>query len=95
MNFLIVGPGAMGCLFAARLKKAGHDVTLFDHIEKRAALINKQGVKVEGILGEYTVHVPTVTGKLPGFPDAAAICVKANETRQASKDIESLIGPKS
>ena len=95
MNFLIVGPGAMGCLFAARLKKAGHDVTLFDHIEKRAALINKQGIKVEGILGEYTVHVPTVTGELPGFPDAAAICVKANETRQASKDIESLIGPKS
>ena len=95
MNFLIVGPGAMGCLFAARLKKAGHDVTLFDHIEKRAALINKQGIKVEGILGEYTVRVPTVIGELPSFPDAAAICVKANETRQASKDIESLIGPKS
>jgi len=95
MNFLIVGPGAMGCLFAARLKKAGHDVTLFDHIEKRAALINKQGVRVEGILGEYTVHVPTVTGELPGFPDVAVMCVKANETRQASKDIESLIGPKS
>ena len=93
MNFLIVGPGAMGCLFAARLKKAGHDVTLLDHIEERAALINKQGIRVEGILGDYTVQVPAVTGKIPSIPDIAAICVKANETRKASKDIEKLIGP--
>jgi len=25
MNFLVIGPGAMGCLFAARLKTAGHE----------------------------------------------------------------------
>ena len=93
MNFLIVGPGAMGCLFAARLKKAGHDVILLDHIAERAALINKQGIKVEGILGDYTVQVPALTGNIPGIPDVAAICVKANETRQAAKDIETLIGP--
>ena len=93
MDFLIVGPGAMGCLFAARLKKVGHDVILFDHIEERAALINKQGIQVEGILGDYTVQVSAVTGKIPSIPDIAAICVKANETRKASKDIEKLIGP--
>ena len=79
MKFLIVGPGAMGCLFAARLKKAGHDVTLFDHIEKRADLINKQGIKVEGILGEYSVHVPTVTGKIADFPDVALRLITPRE----------------
>jgi 2-dehydropantoate 2-reductase len=94
MNFLIVGPGAMGCLFAARLKKAGQDVTLLDHIEQRAGLINKQGIRVEGIFGDYTVKVPTVTGKIPVEPDVAVICVKANETRKASEDIRPLIGPK-
>ncbi len=94
MNFLIVGPGAMGCLFAARLKKAGHDVTLLDHIEKRALLINTQGIKVEGILGEYTVQIPTMIGKILGAPDVAVICVKANDTKQAAKDIKPLIGPK-
>jgi len=95
MKFLIVGPGAMGCLFAARLKKSGHDVTLFDHIEKRADLINSQGIKVEGILGDYTVQVPTVVGKIPHVPEVAVICVKANETRQAAEDIGPLIGPTS
>ncbi len=94
MKFLIVGPGAMGCLFAARLKKAGQDVTLLDHIEKRAALINSQGIKIEGIMGEYTVQLPTVTGKIPDVPDVAVICVKANETKQAAEDIGPLIGPK-
>ena len=79
MKFLIVGPGAMGCLFAARLKKAGHDVTLFDHIEKRADLINKQGIKVEGILGEYSVHVPTVTGKIADFPDQGYKLVRVGQ----------------
>ncbi|MBW2598433.1 MAG: hypothetical protein JRC55_07645, partial [Deltaproteobacteria bacterium] len=28
MHFLVVGPGAMGCLFAAGLKRAGFEVTL-------------------------------------------------------------------
>lgn len=94
MNLLIVGPGAMGCLFAARLKKAGHDVTLLDNIEKRAHLINTQGIKVEGILGEYSVQIPTMKGKILGAPDVAVICVKANDTKQAAKDIKPLIGPK-
>ncbi|MBW1850613.1 MAG: 2-dehydropantoate 2-reductase [Deltaproteobacteria bacterium] len=94
MKFLVVGPGAMGCLFAARLKKAGHHVTLLDHMKERADLINKQGIKVEGILGEYTVSVPTVTGQLSGFPDVAVVCVKANETKQAAEDTEPLIGQK-
>ena len=44
MSFLVVGPGAMGCLFAARLKTAGNDVTLLDHNIKRARRINEQGV---------------------------------------------------
>ncbi|SPD73531.1 2-dehydropantoate 2-reductase [uncultured Desulfobacterium sp.] len=94
MNFLIVGPGAMGCLFAARLKLAGHVVTLLDHIEQRAELINKQGIRVEGILGEYTVQVPTMIGAIPAEPDVAVICVKANETRTAAQDIRPIIGPR-
>ena len=46
MRFLVVGPGAMGCLFAARLKHAGHDVTLLDYIQERASQINDRGVVV-------------------------------------------------
>jgi 2-dehydropantoate 2-reductase len=88
MKFLIVGPGAMGCLFAARLSKAGFHVTLLDYIEERAKQINEQGLLVEGVTGDYAVKVPTVTGDVPSSPDMVLICVKSYKTRQASETIK-------
>lgn len=88
MHFLIVGPGAMGCLFAARLKKADYDVTLLDYKKERAELINDQGIVVEGVSGEYTVKVPTVAGEVPTPPDLVLICVKSNKTREAGQAIK-------
>ncbi|MBW2609586.1 MAG: 2-dehydropantoate 2-reductase [Deltaproteobacteria bacterium] len=93
MNFLIVGPGAMGCLFAARLNKAGYNVTLLDYIPERARKISEQGIMVEGISGEYTVNVPVVTGAIPFQPDFVLICVKSNKTGEASHTIKSMLGP--
>ena len=88
MNFLIVGPGAMGCLFASRLSKAGYDVILLDYIRERAEKISRQGIIVEGVTGEYAVNVPVVVGEVGPQPDYALICVKAVKTREAGESIE-------
>ena len=88
MHFLIVGPGAMGSLFAALLQKAGYDVTLLDYIQERATRINDHGIRVEGMTGDYTVKVPTTTGRIPDPPDLVLICVKAYNTREAALSIE-------
>ena len=93
MHFLIVGPGAMGCLFGSRLKKAGHDVTLMDYRQDRADLINEQGITVEGVTGKYRVHVPAVTGKISPAPDVVLICVKSNQTRTVSEGLKAWLGP--
>ncbi len=93
MHFLVVGPGAMGCLFAARLKMAGYSVTLLDYLEERAAQITRQGILVEGVSGEYTAKVPVVTGQLQEIPDQVLICVKAYKTREAGREIKEAIGP--
>ncbi|MBN2062895.1 MAG: 2-dehydropantoate 2-reductase [Deltaproteobacteria bacterium] len=93
MNFLIVGPGAMGCLFAASLKKAGYPVTLLDNIEERAQKINAQGIFVEGIKGKFNVKVPAVTGGPAFIPDAVLICVKSNDTRDAGLAAKPWTGP--
>jgi len=95
MRFLIVGPGAMGCLFAARLKKAGNEVTLLDYRRDRADFLNKNGITVEGVTGEYRAHVPSVTEKIPGEVDVALMCVKANQTGAAAERVKELIGPTS
>ena len=89
MNFLVVGPGAMGCLFASRLKKAGHHVTIVDHKPERADFINKSGILIEGAAGEERVRVPVVTGRAPEKTDVVLICVKANQTREAAEEISS------
>jgi 2-dehydropantoate 2-reductase len=94
MKFLIVGPGAMGCLFAARLSKAGFHVTLLDYSPERAKQINEQGLLVEGVTGKYAVKVPTVTGDLPSSPDMVLICVKSYKTRQASESIKAWLPAK-
>ena len=88
-----MGPGAMGCLFAARLKRADYNVTLLDYIQERAAKINNQGIMVEGVTGEYTVKVPTLSGELPSPPDLVLICVKSNKTNEAGQTIKPWLIP--
>jgi 2-dehydropantoate 2-reductase len=81
----------MGCLFSARLEKAGFDVTLLDYDQERATLVNKQGVIVEGILGEYSVKVRTIAGKPKTIPDLVMICVKSYKTREAGESVVPMI----
>jgi 2-dehydropantoate 2-reductase len=85
MRFLIVGPGAMGCLFSARLKTAGFDVTLLDYNRERAEHLNRQGICVEGVSGEYTAMVPSMVYEIGDGFDFVLLCVKSNKTRIAAE----------
>ena len=51
MKIVIVGPGAIGCLFAALLSrsKSDHEVWILDKEPQRADRLNSSGIKVEGI----------------------------------------------
>lgn len=93
MRFLIMGPGAMGCLFSARLKMAGFDVTLLDYNRERADELNRQGIMVEGVSGEYSAMVPVVTGEIKDGFDAALICVKSYRTRDAGESLKKILSP--
>jgi 2-dehydropantoate 2-reductase len=93
MNFFIVGAGAMGCLFAARLQQAGFTVFLRDYLSDRAALINRKGLRVEGIDGEYEVAVPTLTTPPPFKPEVALICVKSYATAVAAETVKDWLAP--
>ena len=47
MNFVIVGAGALGSIYAAYLARAGHQVSLIARGERAAALA-KHGIAVVG-----------------------------------------------
>lgn len=49
MKIGIVGPGAMGLLFAGIFSKKGHEVTILDHKEDRARRLNATKIEVTGL----------------------------------------------
>lgn len=93
MKIAIVGPGAMGCLLAAFASKAGQDVYLIDKNAERAKRIRHNGVKVEGISGDFIIKINATTQpKEVGVCDLVVICVKSYDTEEAAKLVKDLIG---
>jgi 2-dehydropantoate 2-reductase len=80
MKVGVIGPGAMGCLFAARLKSSGAKVYLVDHNKERANQLDKSGVIVETEVGELHEH-PTVVVQQPPGLDLIILLTKAYSTR--------------
>lgn len=84
MKIVIVGPGAMGCLFAAFLSRAKEEVWLLEKNKERAARLNESGINIEGISGSWQAKVPVAAnaGDI-GKADLLIICVKSYHTKDA------------
>jgi 2-dehydropantoate 2-reductase len=96
MKIVIAGPGAMGCLFAAFLSKSAEDIWLLDKQKERAAMINQQGIIVEGISGNWQAKVKaTADVQEIGNADLIIIAVKSYDTKQAIMQAKSVLGENS
>jgi len=96
MEIVVVGPGAIGCLFAANLARAGVAVLLLDHRPERAKLLSKRGITVESERGGFHVRVK-VTAKPAETRSAELLilCVKANNTADAAARLKGTISAQS
>ncbi|MDD4940589.1 MAG: 2-dehydropantoate 2-reductase [Candidatus Omnitrophica bacterium] len=95
MKIVIVGPGAMGCLFAAALarqRSKENEIWLLDKDAGRAAKLNKQGIDVEGIAGNWHVDVQA-TADPKDIPKVhlIVVCVKSYDTKNAVGRLKPLI----
>ena len=92
VKIAIVGPGAMGCLFASLLSEAGHEVWLLDRSPQRAREIARSGVHIEGIGGARIVH-PRISARAAdiGGVDLVFMWVKAYDTASAVESISDLL----
>ncbi|MFD2045344.1 ketopantoate reductase family protein [Ornithinibacillus salinisoli] len=62
MRILILGSGAMGSLFAGKLKQNGVDVTLFNRENNHVQAIQKDGLKIIDKEGEnVSVQIPIIS----------------------------------
>ena len=94
MKIVIVGPGAMGCLFGHFLARAGHELILLDHRPERARLLQEQGLLVETAAG--TLRTPVQVAARPqdaGIAELCIVAVKAYATRAAAESSLPVVGP--
>ncbi len=90
----IVGAGAMGCLFGARLKEAGNDVLLMDHHAKTVSEIRRRGLLVRGLTGKVArvrVRISMSPVDLREF-DLVLFAVKAYSTAEAARQYGGRVG---
>ncbi len=91
MTITVVGPGALGCLFAALFSKAGHSVWILDYNSVRAQRINAQGIcLVEDGSECYAVRSTIEAGEI-GRTDVVLLCVKSYDVHNALRLAASLL----
>ena len=90
MNTAIIGAGAMGCLFGARLAEAGADVTLVDTDAAHVAAIQKDGLWFEDDDGARRIPIQArLPADVSGSFDLMIFFTKAAHTEAAARPARS------
>ncbi|MFA4888989.1 MAG: 2-dehydropantoate 2-reductase [Candidatus Omnitrophota bacterium] len=96
MKIVIVGAGAMGCLFAAYLSKSKEEAWVLDKHKDRASRISESGISVEENHSNWQAKVKaTAQASEVGIADLILICVKSYHTKEAATQIKPLVGENS
>ena len=94
MKVLILGAGAMGCLYGAAFHRAGCEVALVDVNRPHIDAINAHGLELETRAGTAFLPIPA---RLPEEVDAPAdlvvVFTKTFHTDAALTGIKAAIGP--
>ncbi|MBM4309949.1 MAG: 2-dehydropantoate 2-reductase [Deltaproteobacteria bacterium] len=95
MKIVIVGAGAMGCLFAALLRRAGLEPLLLEKSPSTVAAIGCGGLVLEDLTGTHAVDRIAITGDAAGIgpADYVVFFVKAFDTASAAGFAAACIGP--
>ena len=88
MNFVVVGAGALGSIYAAYLARAGHQVSLIARGERAAALA-RHGI---GIVGEETFTARCNIVTQPETLRLADVMIVATKTYDSAQALASLRG---
>ena len=95
MKIAIVGTGAMGAVYAALLKKGGHEVWAIDSWAEHLDIIAGEGLGVSGASGTYVVDGIQV-GSAPadaGPCDLWVVATKASDVDAVVRGIAPLLRP--
>ncbi|WP_353228620.1 ketopantoate reductase family protein [Novosphingobium sp.] len=93
-RIVIVGAGAMGCLFAAKLARGGADVTVVDVDAARIAVLARDGITLADDHGTACVPVhAALAGDVAGPAELVMLFTKSMHSRGAAASVAHLAGP--
>lgn len=94
MQFVVIGAGNMGCVYGGNLARIGQSVAMIDVWKQHVDRINEQGLRMEGLTGDFTVHPVAATDptQVPRA-DVALVCVNAYSTEQAAAAARVVLKP--
>ncbi len=91
-RIVIVGAGAMGCLFAARLALAGKSVTVVDVDRARLELIDREGIVLEDDGGCHLAKVSArIAADVAGPVDLQMLFTKGMHSAAAIRSVAHLV----
>ncbi len=95
MNVLILGAGAMGCLYGAAFHRAHCEVVLVDVNREHIDAINTRGLELETRAGIEHLPIPARRPEEIGGPvDLVVVFTKTFHTDAALEGIKAEIGPR-
>lgn len=94
MKVVILGAGAMGCLYGAALHRAGCEVTFVDVNRAHIDAINARGLKLETRAGTELLPIPArLPDEIVAPVDLVVVFTKTFHTDAALAGIAAAIGP--
>lgn len=94
MRIVVVGPGAIGCLFAGLLSEAKRDVWLLDKNAARAKAIAENGVRIDDDKGSRVIRVKiSAETDSMGRAGLVLVCVKSYDVSAAIRHALPVVGP--
>lgn len=93
MKIAIIGCGAMGSIYAARLAMAGDDVLVVDRSQGSVDHIARNGLRVSGPGYDQTVPLRAVTTAPAETMDLIVLAVKAADVTAAAQQALPMLGP--
>lgn len=89
MRFAVLGAGALGSLFGARLAAAGHPVTLLARADDHVDAVRERGLTLRTPYGSERTVTPAATTDPDAVtpPDCVLVCVKAHQTTAAMRGV--------
>ncbi len=96
MKIVIIGAGAMGCLYGAYLSRK-HEVIMLDSYDKQVEAINQNGITVfeeDGSENTFSNVKACISGECKEAAELVIVFVKSTFTEDALRDNKKLFGDK-